>query len=222
MNPPASSNSESQITIISKSFDVKGDLNGVGAVIVSGKIEGNISASQIVVEGTAVILGDITCEQIDISGHVRGLINAADVIIRETASIEGDLNYSSIAMESGSTITGKLKQTPAKQSSTMVAAPITSAQTLATQRQESLNIAFPVELSQKLQLHESRMSAHLSLVDGGPAPAWVNLNHDKLGLSVNSLELRQLQEKNQVIEMRLHVGSQYFDFNLPIARSLKS
>jgi len=214
------SNSEDQIAIIGKKFDIKGDLNGIGAVIISGKIEGNISASQVVIERGGVVLGNIACSQIDISGQVRGTIDAADVVIRDKASIEGDLSYSSIAMESGCTISGKLKQTAPKQQAT-----VETAQTIAhppptqnTYSQGSISIPLPIELCHKLRLHEARMSAHLSLIDGNPAPPWIELNQDKLGLTVDALELQQLQEKKQAIEMRLHVGSHYFDFNLPNSR----
>jgi cytoskeletal protein CcmA (bactofilin family) len=210
-------NNENQIAIIGKQFDIKGDLNGVGAVIISGKIEGNISATQVVIERGAKVLGDIACTQIDISGHVRGQIDATDVVIREKASIEGDLSYSTIAMESGSVVSGKLKQVPLKPSSAIANAPA-NPQQQALQSQGLIRVAFPVDLSRKLQIHESRMSAHLSLEDGSAAPAWISLNQDKLGLTVGSLELKQLQEKSQKLAMRLHVGSQYFDFSLPVTR----
>ena len=59
------------------------------------------------------------------------------------------------------------------------------------------------------------MSAHLTLLDGTPIPSWINLNQDKLGLIVDSLQLQELEDSGLKIEMRLHVGSQYFDFNLP-------
>lgn len=217
VNPLTPSNNEDQIAIIGKKFDIKGDLNGVGAVIISGKIEGNISATQVVIERGATVLGDISCTQIDISGHVRGLIDAGDVVIREKASIEGDLNYSTIAIESGSAVSGKLKQTTSKPSSAMVGAPPSPAYQ-PSPPQGIVRIAFPVDLSQKLRLHESRMSAHLSLVNGNPPPPWIRLNQDKLGLAVDNLELEQLQAKNQKIEMRLHVGTQFFDFSLPITQ----
>lgn len=210
-------NDDNQIAIIGKNFDIKGDLNGIGAVIISGKIEGNISATQVVIERGATVLGDIACSQIDISGHVRGQIDAADVVIREKASIEGDLSYSTIAMESGSILSGKLKQVAVKPSSSIANAPVRP-EPQSMQSQGLIRVAFPVDLSRKLQIHEARMGAHLSLEDGSPTPAWITLNQDKLGLTVGSQELKQLQEKNQKVDMRLHVGTQYFDFSLPIAR----
>jgi cytoskeletal protein CcmA (bactofilin family) len=208
-------NDDNQIAIIGKNFEIKGDLSGAGAVIISGKIEGNISATQVIVERGATVLGDVACTQIDISGHVRGQIDAATVVIREKASIEGDLSYSTIAIENGSTVSGKLKQVSIKPSTSDA---LVRPGPQPSNAQRIVRIAFPIDLSRKLQIHEARMSAHLSLEDGSPPPAWISLNQDKLGLSVDSQELKQLQEKNQKVDMRLHVGSQYFDFSLPVAR----
>ena len=210
-------NEDNQIAIIGKNFDIKGDLNGAGAVIISGKIEGNISATQVVIERGATVLGDIVCTQIDISGHVRGQVDATTVVIREKASIEGDLSYSTIAIESGSAVSGKLKQVAIKPSNSISDALVRPGPQPSS-AQGIVRIAFPADLSRKLQIHEARMSAHLSLEDGSPPPSWISLNQDKLGLSVASQELKQLQEKNQKVDMRLHVGSQYFDFSLPVAR----
>lgn len=206
-------NNEDQIMIIGKKFDIKGDLDGVGAVIISGKVEGNVSASQVVVEGGGSIIGNITCQQLDVSGHVRGAIEVTDVVIRQQGEIEGDLNYSTIAIESGGAISGKLKQTTPKTSIPTSGAPRGFEP---TKVQGMTRITFPIDLSQKLRSHESLKSAHISLLDGSPVPGWINLAEDKLGLMVDSLQLKQLNESNLKIELRLHVGSQYFDFTLPV------
>ena len=156
----------------------------------------------------ASVLGNVNCSQLDISGHARGQIEAANVIVHKNAVIEGDLNYSSLTIESGGVVTGKLKQSTPKLEGVSKNFDSKGVQT-------KTRIAFPVDLSEKLRNHESRMGAHLSLIDGSPVPAWINLTQDKLGLIVSGLELQQLQETGLKLEMRLHVGANYFDFNLP-------
>lgn len=215
ISPMTSISNEDQVVIVGNTFEIKGDINGLGAVIISGKIEGNVSASQIVIESGASVIGNVTCLQLDISGHVRGLIESGNVIVRENATIEGDLNYSSLAIESGGTVTGKLKQVSSKSPGNADAGP-KNFQSPRVPTQTVTHISFPVDLSQKLRSHESRMSAHLSLLDGSPVPVWIRLNQDRLGLTVNSLELQQLEDSNLNLELRLHVGSQFFDFKLPI------
>ena len=215
IGPFAPINNEDQVVIIGNTFDIKGDLNGVGAAIISGKIEGNVTASQIVIEGGASIIGNITCALLDISGHVRGSIDAANVIIREKATIEGDLTYSSLVIENGGIVTGKLKQNIAKPLGSMDSSQ-NNLQSLRAQTQALTHVAFPLDLSQKLRSHGSRMIAHLSLIDGSQIPSWIGLTQDKLGLTVRSLELQQLVDSNLKLDMRLHVGSEFFDFYLPI------
>jgi cytoskeletal protein CcmA (bactofilin family) len=203
INPP-DIKSEEQVAVIGKLFEFKGNLSGTGAVILSGKIEGNILATQVIVEKEAHAVGDISCQQIDISGHVQGMIEVVDAVIRTTAIIEGDLHYSSIAIESGGRIIGRLKQVQKKITPNDGKPP-----------KEFTQIAFPVELAEKLRTHESRMAAYLSAIDGSPPPEWIKLNQDRLGLTANSIELKRLKDAGSQMGMRLHIGSQYFDFNLP-------
>lgn len=207
-------NNEEQVVVIGKQFDFEGNLSGTGAVILSGKMEGNIISTQVIIEKEARAIGNISCQQIDISGYVQGVVEVVDAVIRATATVEGDLHYSSIAIENGGRIIGKLKQTPKKSS------PITIdiAKEFVTPKKtapEFIQIAFPVDLTQKLRTHESHMGAYLTMTDGGATPSWVKLNQDKLGLTANSVELKRLEDTRSQVELRLHVGSQYFDFKLP-------
>jgi len=214
ISPFAPINNEDQVVIIGNKFELKGDLNGVGAAIISGKIEGNVSASYVVIESSGLIIGNITCALLDISGHVRGSIDSGDVIIRENATIEGDLTYSSLAIESGGVVTGKLKQAIAKPLDGL-GSDQKNFQSPRAQPQALTHIVFPLDVSQKLRSHASRMSAHLSLIDGSPIPSWIGLTQDKLGLMVHSREFQQLVDSELKLDMRIHVGSQFFDFHLP-------
>lgn len=214
LTPPLLGDAENQITLVGQAFEIKGDLIGLGAVVISGKIEGSVSANQVVVEKGASIWGNIACAKLDVSGQVRGQIEASDVIIRENAAIEGDVVYSTLAIESGGTISGNLKKIASKQSIN----PGVAQREFAQQKQQIqpvTRIAFPVDLSQKLRNHESRSSAYISLADGSPPPAWINLSQDKLGLIVGNPQFEQFKEDGAKITVRLHAGSQYFDLTLP-------
>lgn len=205
---------EEQIVIIGESFDIKGDLSGTGAAIISGKIEGNVSANQVVVEKGGSVIGNIICQELDISGYIRGSIEGSDIVIRENATIEGDLSYLTLTIENGGVVTGKLKRVNAKPAKA-IAGDSKSPPPQGVQSQNLTRIVFPVDLSQKLRTHPGWMSAHLTLIDGAPIPSWINLNQDKLGLIVDSAQLQELEASGLKIKMRLHVGSQFFDFNLP-------
>ena len=215
LNLPTPSDTEDQIAIIGKAFEIKGDLVGLGTIIVSGRIEGNVSANQVVIEKDASILGNVSCTQLDISGQIRGQIVATDVIIRENANIEGDVDYSTLAMEGGGTISGKLKKSTAKSPSNVDNAKKNFAQQRAQTQQHVTRIDFPVDLSQKLRSHESRASAYITLADGAPTPTWINLAQDKLGLLVTNPQFQQFIEKGLEATVRIHIDTQYFDIEIP-------
>jgi cytoskeletal protein CcmA (bactofilin family) len=202
-------NNEDQVAIIGNKFDIKGDLNGVGAAIISGKIEGNISANQVVIEHGGSVVGNITCQQIDISGHVYGLIEAIDVVIREKGVIEnGDLNYTTLAIESGGVVTGRLKQ----QSVDVVPNNI---QPLRAETKKQMSIAFSGDLEGVLHSKELRRQARLSLLDGSAPPYWVCLSLEEPCLIVNVPEYEQLKESGLKLGLRLQVGIKNFELSLP-------
>ena len=200
---------EDNVLLLGKNFSIVGDLTGQGTVIVSGKVEGNISSKKAVSEPGSFVVGNISCTQLDVSGSVKGLIQATNVIIRKGALVEGEVHYSTLAMEQGCEVLGKLKKI-VEQSPSSAATPGKN------QTTEVILLNFPNELKIKLQDSAARSSASLTLVDGSPAPAWVNLTGDKLGLLVNSNEIAALKNKNETLQLRLNAGENYFEFSLPL------
>lgn len=213
-NLPAVDDAENKIALIGRAFEIKGDLIGQGTVVVAGIVNGNISADEVIAEKGSSILGNITCMQVDTSGQIKGQIEASEVIIRESASIEGDVIYSSLAIESGGTISGSMKKIVVKQTGSF-----SSTQKEFLRKDDKpktlTSIIFPADLIQKLRNHESRESAFISLADGSPIPSWIRLNQDKLGLTVDTSQLEQLKDKGLNIPIRLHIGSNFFDFTIP-------
>ena len=204
---------EDNVLLLGKNFSIVGDLIGQGTVIISGKVEGNITAKKAVSEAGSYVVGNISCTQLDVSGLVKGLIQATNVIIRKGALVEGEVHYSTLAMEQGCEVLGKLKK--------IIEKPLASGASNTTidtknQATEVVLLNFPNELKVKLQDSVLRSKANLTLVNGGAAPAWINLTGDKLGLLVSSNEIQALKNKNETLQLRLNVGENYFDFSLPL------
>ncbi|ABP34317.1 bactofilin family protein [Polynucleobacter asymbioticus] len=204
---------EDNVLLLGKNFNIVGDLIGQGTVIVSGRVEGNISSNKTVSEAGSSVVGNINCTQLDISGSVKGLIQATNVIIRKGALVEGEVHYSTLAMEQGCEVLGKLKKISEKPlpSRTSTSTPETKTQTA-----EVILLNFPNELKAKLQGSGALSSARLTLVDGSTAPAWVNLTGDKLGLLVSNSEIQELKNRNETLQLRLNAGENYYDFSLPL------
>ena len=216
-HPYAQDVDQDKLLIIGKNFTAIGDLMGQGTVVVVGRLEGNMITTKAIIAAGSTVLGNLTCVQSDISGYVKGTIEAANVIIRKGAKIEGEINYSTLAMEQGSDVLGKLKKISPKPQTTQGPA-LTSyeARTEKPKLTETFALDIHPEWKQKLASDPiSRADTRLEQNDGTPAPAWITLTADKCGIVVASEEFKALVAQGKSFKLRLTNGSDCFDFNLP-------
>ena len=88
---------------------LKGNFEVPDIASVSGTIEGELSAKQVIVESTGTIRGKVTGEMIDIRGEVvEYLASTQSLIIRSTGKVSGAIHYSEIEIEKGGHIHGDL------------------------------------------------------------------------------------------------------------------
>jgi cytoskeletal protein CcmA (bactofilin family) len=88
---------------------LKGSFTVPDIASISGKIEGELSAKQIVVELTGSVSGRVSGEVIDVRGEVVEHLTASQaLIIRATGKAHGAIHYSEIEIEKGGLIHGDL------------------------------------------------------------------------------------------------------------------
>ncbi len=114
-------------------LDIQGIIHGNvttdGLVRVTGKIEGDVTCenleldnaeirgqvsvkNQLLMRGDSVLVGDLTGEQVEINGKVKGNITVAlSLHLLPQAYVLGDMNTSSIQIESGAVVFGRLNIT---------------------------------------------------------------------------------------------------------------
>ena len=97
-------------TIIGPSVMVKGNLNSNGNIVIEGVLKGSIKTSgEVFVGDKAQITADIEAKNARIGGEIRGNIKIEDCLyLSATAKIFGDVDCSSLAIEQGASINGKL------------------------------------------------------------------------------------------------------------------
>ena len=109
-NPAPSSEST---TLVAAGTEIKGDLNFSGSLEVQGTIIGKIVAddetAQIRVLNGGSVLGEIWVPSVIVNGLIKGDIYASKQIqLAAKAKVEGTIYYSSIEIERGADIDGKL------------------------------------------------------------------------------------------------------------------
>lgn len=97
-------------TTIGPAVKVEGDLNAIGNVIIEGILNGSVKTDKDLSIGVkAEITANIKAQNAIISGNVKGRITIAQHIeLTATANVEGDISTSTITIEEGAKINGKL------------------------------------------------------------------------------------------------------------------
>jgi cytoskeletal protein CcmA (bactofilin family) len=96
-------------TIIGSATDFKGELTTNGTCIIEGRMVGNVSALNIVLEAGSLMTGNITATTDYIKGKLNGNVRADAIELSFDARVSGDLIYETISIEQGSQINGSLK-----------------------------------------------------------------------------------------------------------------
>ena len=95
--------------IIDACLQIDGNLTTEGEVQVDGRINGNIRCAHLTVGREAVILGDITAEEIVVRGKVTGIIRGNRVILQEGAQVESEIFQSKLTIEEGANFKGMIR-----------------------------------------------------------------------------------------------------------------
>lgn len=108
MATPASSVNANSVSRISAGTVIKGEIQSPYDLRIDGTFEGKIlTKGRVVVGESAVIKGDIICENIDLWGKVEGDLFVKDTLaLKEGCKMNGNINISRLSVELGATFNG--------------------------------------------------------------------------------------------------------------------
>jgi cytoskeletal protein CcmA (bactofilin family) len=88
---------------------LKGNFDIPDIASISGVIEGELTAKQVIVEASGVIRGKVTGESVDVRGEIAEHLTATrSLIIRPSGKVSGAISYTEIEIEKGGQIYGDL------------------------------------------------------------------------------------------------------------------
>ena len=88
-----------------------GSIKAPNQAIISGTVDGDLEAKDVVVGASGVVTGTTTADSIDVKGQMNETIVSRDVlIVRGTGSVKGDVTYGEIEIERGGQVKGNMKQ----------------------------------------------------------------------------------------------------------------
>ena len=108
VEPTVNANSVSRI---SAGTVIKGEIQSPYDLRIDGTFEGKIqSKGRVVIGESAVIKGDIICENVDLWGKVEGNLFVKNTLaLKDGCKMDGNLNISKLSVELGATFNGNCK-----------------------------------------------------------------------------------------------------------------
>lgn len=102
------------VTVIAKGVIVEGQFSSDGPVQIDGEVKGHIKTTGSFVAGSASkIVADISAASASIAGSVVGAVQVSEQLhLHATAKIEGDITCSTIVVDAGAVILGKVTVRP--------------------------------------------------------------------------------------------------------------
>ena len=97
-------------SLLGKGIKIIGKISSKGAIQLDGILEGEITASKLVIEKSAKVVGSVTSEDLVIKGRIIGPVFGKKVRFGSSARVEGDTFHETIAIEDGAYYEGSIKR----------------------------------------------------------------------------------------------------------------
>ena len=97
-------------SLLGKEIKIIGQISSKGAIQLDGIVEGEITASKLVVEKSAKVVGSVTSEDLVIKGRIIGPVFGKKVRFGSSARVEGDTFHETIAIEDGAYYEGSIRR----------------------------------------------------------------------------------------------------------------
>ena len=97
-------------SLLGKEIKIIGKISSQGAIQLDGILEGEITASRLVIEKSAKVVGSVTSEDLVIKGRIIGPVFGKKVRFGSSARVEGDTFHETIAIEDGAYYEGSIKR----------------------------------------------------------------------------------------------------------------
>ena len=103
-------NASPSLNLIGAGTVIKGDIETSGDIRIDGTLIGTLHCSKVVLGETAIVEGNIFCQNADVSGSVSGNISVDDLLsLKSTAKVIGDILTGKLMVEAGADFIGNCK-----------------------------------------------------------------------------------------------------------------
>jgi len=97
-------------SIICADMTITGSISSDGAIQIDGKVDGDVTATDMVIGSTGEIVGEIKADTLRVKGKIRGSIRAKKVELETGASVIGDIIHSALIIQPDASFEGQVKR----------------------------------------------------------------------------------------------------------------
>jgi cytoskeletal protein CcmA (bactofilin family) len=97
-------------SVISANTQLAGSITTTDELYIQGKVDGDVSATTVMVCEGGVVRGDITAETITVYGAVTGNLIGGHVLLCEGSVVDGEITHSSLRIDAGANFEGSIKR----------------------------------------------------------------------------------------------------------------
>ena len=102
--------SKSNPTIISSDLSIEGEVKSQGLIEIEGSIKGTVKGRIIIIREKGSVVGDVTCDQLQLKGSLEGELSAKSISISSNGKLTGNIEYETLSVEDGALIDGQFKK----------------------------------------------------------------------------------------------------------------
>ena len=99
-------------SFLGRGVTIQGALEIDGELVISGLVNGRISALKLVIAADGFVEGDIVAREVVIAGHLYGRVFAPDVVVEASAVVEGRIFHTTLTVAQGARVTGRMPWRP--------------------------------------------------------------------------------------------------------------
>ncbi|MCF8487478.1 MAG: polymer-forming cytoskeletal protein [Rhodobacteraceae bacterium] len=107
-SPPARASTTK--SVFSSDLKITGEVTSAGDIELTGEIDGNVIARNVVVGGEGRMNGNVKAETVEVKGKLDGQVSAGAFMLRASAQVAADVAYTTLVIESGAQIEGNFSK----------------------------------------------------------------------------------------------------------------
>ena len=100
--------SSSKSSVISEDVLLTGNIKTHGALLIEGKVLGDLEVASLTIGPTGVFEGNVKCKSMNIRGRFKGTSVCRELMVSTSAQVDANITYQELTLQRGAGLRGEL------------------------------------------------------------------------------------------------------------------